>query len=229
MRFRPALHRETSPRSLRSYPSRRGPPSVHGKRLDVFRGTTKPPFSHKIVSTRTAPFSKWNPSPAMSVTGLEHAYIQNRDALVRFLRVRGAGESAEDIVNDLWIRVSERTDQHIANPLAYLYRAADMMMIDRYRSHRQAALREQAWEDDRQSLGSMTPGPEREVSARQAIARADATLRSLGDRKAAIFRRARIDGVSQREIAKEFGISLSTVESDLRDAARALMKLKGQL
>ncbi len=229
MRFRPALDRETLPRSLRSYPIRRGPPSVHAKRLDVFRGTTQPPFSHKIVSTRTAPFSKWNPSPAMSVTGLEHAYIQNRDALVRFLRVRGAGESAEDIVNDLWIRVSERTDQHIASPLAYLYRAADTMMIDRYRSHRQAALREQAWEDDRQSLGSMTPGPEREVSARQAIARADATLRSLGDRKAAIFRRARIDGVSQREIAEEFGISLSTVESDLREAVRALMYLKGQL
>ncbi len=165
----------------------------------------------------------------MSVTGLEHAYIQNRDALVRFLRVRGAGDSAEDIVNDLWIRVSERTDQHIANPLAYLYRAADTMMIDRYRSRRQAVLREQAWEDDRQSLGTMTPGLEQEVSARQAIAQADATLRSLGDRKATVFRRARIDGISQREIAEEFGVSLSTVESDLRDAARALMKLKGQL
>lgn len=229
MRFRPALHLETSPRSLHSYSTRRRFSLVQGKRLGVFPRTRQPPFSHKIVSTRTAPFLKWNSSPVMSVTGLEHAYIQNRDELVRFLRIRGAGESAEDIVNDLWIRVSERTDQHIANPLAYLYRAADMMMIDRYRSHRQAALREQAWEDDRQSLGTLTPGPEREVSARQAIAQAEATLRSLGKRKAAIFRRARIDGIPQREIAEEFGISLSTVESDLREAVRALMYLKGQL
>ncbi len=36
-------------------------------------------------------------------------------------------------------------DGPIANPLAYLYRAADMLMIDRYRSRRQAELREQDW------------------------------------------------------------------------------------
>ena len=33
-----------------------------------------------------------------------------------------------------------------------------------------------------------------------------------------MFRRHRIEGVSQRQIADEFGVSLSTVESDLRRA-----------
>jgi RNA polymerase sigma-70 factor (ECF subfamily) len=55
------------------------------------------------------------------------------------------------------------------------------------------------------------------------------TLDELGPRAAAIFRRHRIDGVPQRQVAKEMGVSLSTVESDLRGAYRALAELKGRL
>jgi RNA polymerase sigma-70 factor (ECF subfamily) len=51
-------------------------------------------------------------------------------------------------------------------------------------------------------------------------------LRTLGPRKESVFRRARIDGVPQRRIAEELGISISTVESDLRIACHALARLK---
>ena len=46
---------------------------------------------------------------------------------------------------------------------------------------------------------------------------------------AAIFRRHRVDEVPQRKIAEEFGVSLSTVESDLRRAYRALAELKERM
>jgi RNA polymerase sigma-70 factor (ECF subfamily) len=45
----------------------------------------------------------------------------------------------------------------------------------------------------------------------------------------AIFRRHRIDGLPQRQLAEEFGVSLSTVESDLRRAYAALAQLKERL
>ena len=48
-------------------------------------------------------------------------------------------------------------------------------------------------------------------------------LDGLGARTATIFRRHRIDGVQQRDIARELGVSLSTVEADLRRAYRALL------
>ncbi|GGE85126.1 RNA polymerase sigma factor [Sphingomonas prati] len=166
----------------------------------------------------------------MSPTGLEAVFLANRDKLVRFLVARGAGEAAEDIVHDLWLKLAGRMDGPIGNPVAYLFRAADMLMIDRYRARRQAERRDQAWVEERgDGDASPDPGADRTIAARQEAARVAAALAALGPRAEAIFRRARIDGVPQRQIAAELGISLSTVESDLRTAYRALAELKERL
>lgn len=186
-------------------------------------------FSSPDVAATRPGISLRTESRAMPPTGLEAVYLSNRERLVRFLRARGAGHAAEDIVHDLWINVSARAEGPIANPVAYLFRAADLLMIDRYRSRRQAERRDQAWEDDRQELSTASPSPEREVIARQEAARVAEVLDRAGERRSAIFRRVRIDGVAQRRVAEEFGVSLSTVESDLREVARALLKLKGEI
>jgi RNA polymerase sigma-70 factor (ECF subfamily) len=165
----------------------------------------------------------------MPPTGLKSAFLNNRGKLLRFLKARGAGEAAEDLLHDLWLKVAERAEGPIANPLPYLYRAADLLMIDRYRSRRQAERRDQAWEDGRQDLSSAAPTPEREVASRQEAMRVAQVLRAMGARKATIFRRARIEGVPQRVIAADLGVSLSTVESDLREVTRALVKLKDEI
>ena len=189
----------------------------------------EPAFSCPAYPTKRGRFPTRTPRYAMPPTGLEAVYLEHRDALLRFLRARGAGEAAEDLVHDLWLKVAGRTDVPIANPIAYLYRAADLLMIDRYRSRRQADRRDQAWEDGRRDPSSVIPTPEREVEARQEAARVAQVLQALGDRKATVFRRARVEGVPQRVIATELGISLSTVESDLRDVTRALVKLKDEI
>ncbi len=43
-----------------------------------------------------------------------------------------------------------------------------------------------------------------------------------------MFRRFRLDGVSQAEIAREMGVSLSSIEKDLQKAYRALARLKAK-
>ncbi len=164
--------------------------------------------------------------PPGSPTGIEAVFLANRDKLVRFLVARGAGEAAEDLIQDLWIKVSVRMDGPVGNPLAYLFRAADMLMIDRYRARRQAALRDHDWSEGQ---GEADPSADRMIAGRQEAEQVAATLAGLGPRTATIFRRARIDGVPQRQIAAEMGISVSTVESDLRLAARALAGLKERM
>ena len=143
------------------------------------------------------------------------------------ITARGAGDAAEDLVQDLWVKVAGRMDGPIANPLAYLYRAADMLIIDRYRSRRQAAVREQDWVDGQGA--DPPPGTERAVEARQTAEQVAATLASLGERPATVFRRVRVDGIAQRQVAAELGVSISTVESDLRMAAHALAALKERI
>lgn len=168
----------------------------------------------------------------MGETGLEAIYLAHRDALLRFLRAHGAGAAAEDLLNELWLRLREARPGPIAQPLAYLYRAANNLMLDRYRSDRQATLREKDWSE---ATGTTFPGRsdapagDRVLAASQELELAGATLAALGPRIEQVFRRHRLDGIPQRVLAAEFGVSLSTIESDLRKATAALIALKRSL
>jgi RNA polymerase sigma-70 factor (ECF subfamily) len=169
------------------------------------------------------------PSPH---AGLEAVFLSNRARLLAFLAARGAGDAAEDLLHELWLKVSTGERGPIASPLSYLFRAADTLMIDRYRSQRQADKRDRDWSE---ASGGASPGVsdapsvERHVIGRQQARLVAETLDGLGQRTAAVFRRHRVDGVPQRQVAQEMGVSLSTVESDLRGAYRALAELKERL
>jgi RNA polymerase sigma factor (sigma-70 family) len=165
-------------------------------------------------------------------TPLALAFQEHRDQLLRFLRARGAGDTAEDLLQEVWIKVSSAKPGPIASPKAYLFSTANRLMIDHYRSARQAARRERNWAQA--SGGAVTdqsdaPSAERVVLGQEYARLAQRTLDELGPRPAAIFRRHRVDEVPQRKIAEEFGVSLSTVESDLRRAYRALTELKERM
>ena len=171
-------------------------------------------------------------SSSKTPSGLEAAFLEHREKLLRFLAARGAGEAAEDVLHEVWLKISAADTGPIAAPLAYLYRAANTLMIDRYRSLRQADKRDKDWTEATGGamLGvSDEPSPERRLIAQQQARMVAETLDALGERAAAIFRRHRIDGIQQRHVAEEFGVSLSTVESDLRSAYRALAELKERL
>lgn len=157
-------------------------------------------------------------------------FLANREKLLHFLRARGAGDASEDLVHEVWLRISAAAPHGpIANPLSYLFRTADLLLIDRYRSARQAGKRDRDWSELNAGDGAGTsdePSAERRVAARQEALSVMATLDRLGPRIAGVFRRHRVDGLAQRQVAEEFGVSLSTVESDLRAAYRALREWK---
>lgn len=160
-----------------------------------------------------------------AVQGLEGVLLANRDRVVRFLEVRGAGDAAEDIFQDLWMRLTEKGLGPIGEPLAYVMRAANNLMLDRYRSARQSALRDMAWSD---AAIAERPSAERTLISREQLALIERAIAATGERPARIFRRFRVDGVQQREIAAETGVSLSTVEADLRKVYAAIAKARRQ-
>jgi RNA polymerase sigma factor (sigma-70 family) len=161
--------------------------------------------------------------------GIEAVLVAHRAQLLRFLVSHGAGDAAEDLLQDLWMRMSDRPTGPVANPLSYLYRAANNLMIDRHRAERQARLREQAWtESHGRDETSSEPSAEEAAMSREELQRLNAALLALGERPAACFRRFRLDGIPQKQIAQELGVSLSTVESDLRRAYAALMAARRQ-
>jgi RNA polymerase sigma factor (sigma-70 family) len=158
--------------------------------------------------------------------GLQAIFLANRAVLLRFLAARGAGDEAEDLLQELWFRVSATPTGPIASPLSYLYRAAENLMRDRHRAVRQSTLRDRAW-DEAQSPASPgisdTPSGERVLIAREQLARVERALAAIGDRPRDVFRLHRIEGLAQRDIASRLGVSISTVESDMRKAFRAVL------
>ena len=168
----------------------------------------------------------------MTASGLEAVFLANRETLLRFLRARGGADAAEDLLQEVWLRAATADTGPIAEPLSYLYRTANNLMLDRHRSATRGQRRDQEWSD---AAGGAVPGvsdapsAERILIGRERLRIAEAALAALGDRAASVFRRYRIEGVSQREIAADLGISLSAVEKDLQKAYRAMIDLRRRI
>ena len=162
-------------------------------------------------------------------TGLSQIFMANRGALLRFLRARGAGADAEDLLQDMWMKLEAKDLGPVADPLPYLYRMANNLMLDRYRSATRRERREQDWAGGAGGVmaeaSEAVPIDERLVLNEQ-LTRAREALRALGPRVELVFRRFRIEGVGQKTIAEELGVSLTTVEKDLQKAYRAMIALK---
>ncbi|MFP5434312.1 RNA polymerase sigma factor [Sphingobium sp. ba1] len=165
-------------------------------------------------------------------TGLSAIFMAKRAALLRFLRARGAGENAEDLLQDMWMKLEAKDLGPVSDPVPYLYRMANNLMLDRYRSAIRRERREQDWAE---GAGGVMADPTDDVPVDermilvQRLDEARAVLRDLGPRVELIFRRFRIEGVGQKVIAEELGVSLTTVEKDLQKAYRAMLTLKQKL
>jgi RNA polymerase sigma-70 factor (ECF subfamily) len=152
--------------------------------------------------------------------------IEQRGRILQFLRLRGAGDAAEDYYQELWMRLSHRASDNIADPISYVMRAANNLMLDHYRSNRQREARDLAWG---QYMSHTEASSENRLIAEQQLRLLDEKIQSLGSRPATVFRRFRLDNIPQKEIAAELGVSLSTVEADLRKVYAAIAATRRQL
>lgn len=153
---------------------------------------------------------------------LAASFMTHRAALFRYLRARGAGDDAEDLLQELWLKL-DGVVTLAGDDRAYLYRMAHNLMLDRARAAARRRGREHAFQHDRLS-GEVDDAPpaDRTLIAREQLRRVDAVLGALGERTDFIFRRFRVDNVPQRDIAAELGITLSAVEKHLQKAYRAV-------
>jgi RNA polymerase sigma-70 factor (ECF subfamily) len=161
--------------------------------------------------------------------GLEQVFLSHRPQLLRFLRARGAGEQAEDLLQEVWMRIIATDPGPLSNPLAYIHRVANNLMLDARRAEQRGAQRDLAWHEARTG-GTGEPADEatgeRALIAREELRQIETELAVAGDRVEKVFRRYRLDNVSQRDIALELGISLSSVEKDLQRAYRVLLEVR---
>jgi RNA polymerase sigma-70 factor (ECF subfamily) len=159
--------------------------------------------------------------------GLIAAFMLHRARIARFISLRCGGNDADDLLQELWLK-ARAVGTPVERPLGYLYRMADRLVLDRRRGASRGRSREGDWAHayDRLSDASEPAFAERRLLARERLSNIDEALNAVGERAALIFRRYRLDGIAQRDIAEELGVSVSTVEKDLRRIYDALLSIE---
>jgi RNA polymerase sigma factor (sigma-70 family) len=165
--------------------------------------------------------------------GLAALVSAYRPDLRAFLAARcGDPGEADDLLQELWLKVAHLPSAPIANGRAYLFRVANNLVLDRVRARHRAMRRDRAWLDEGTSA-TLAATEDRPDPAPQAD---DVLMRQ---QEAALVRRAiaelppaarralelhRIEGRGQAEVAQMMGISRSGVEKNLANAMRQLRR-----
>jgi RNA polymerase sigma-70 factor (ECF subfamily) len=161
-------------------------------------------------------------------SALVAAYLEKRPNLLRFFTMRTSSASeAEDIVQEIYVRIATVDDAAIENPLAYLYRLGTNVMLDRVRARRRSAARDDAYFQTFQAgtsaeAASDAPSPESAWEARMRLEHVLAVVERMPPRRKQVFIMHKIDALSYAEIAQSLRISRSAVEKLMMAALRDL-------
>jgi RNA polymerase sigma-70 factor (ECF subfamily) len=136
-----------------------------------------------------------------------------RGALVRRGRTP---HDAEDLVQEAWVRLANyEREQKVLEPEAFLMRTALNLSID---AHRARETRGEEVLLEEVVLADLSPGAEEIVLARERMARMSVCLGRLNEKTRQILLSHRVDGMTYQEIARQHGLSTSTVEKHVAKA-----------
>lgn len=154
-----------------------------------------------------------------------HILPHERDVRIWLQRRLVAEGDVEDIVQECYCHFAQLSDVgHIAEPRAYFFTTARHLAFRQLR--KAAVVRMEAISDTiRDELQTDQPSPEQAAVAREELGRVEEALKTLPDRARRIFIMRRVDGMSQKEIANQLGVSEMVVENEASRSLRAILKL----
>ncbi len=156
------------------------------------------------------------------------AYMERRSNLVRFFAARtGSRAAAEDLVQELYLKLATGRDAGAVHPTAFLYRIALNLMLDTTRGQARSAARDAAWRETAhasaggQDIADEIPADEA-VASRQRLSRLVEALAQLPPQMQRAFRLHKLEGLSHAETARVMDLSVKSVEKHISAALKAL-------
>lgn len=155
---------------------------------------------------------------------LDEVAAEMRGPLTRFFQRRvGPSEDADDLVQDVFSRLAAQDLESIENIQGYVFQVASNILRDR---SRRASVR---------SIICSTPesfdiedeagfSPERILQSREVVRMMSSAISELPESVRTVFCQYHLDGVAQVEIARQLGLSLSTVEKRMARANAHLLR-----
>lgn len=137
--------------------------------------------------------------------------------MVFFLRRLGNHAEAEDMIQEVFMRLATMDATRVQSPEAYIFRMAVNLLRDRSRREK-VRFTHRAESIAADEAGIDLLDPLRVVAGRESLDDLATALRELPERTRDIFILYRLENVDKRDIAQAFDISLSTLERHLTRA-----------
>lgn len=152
--------------------------------------------------------------------GLEELYRSQKRGLMRFVARRGRRQDAEDVVQQVFVKVAGSTDPAaILAPAEYLRQAAANILRDRARAAQRRGGEDHLPIEDALAVAG---DPVAMLEARDRLARIEEAVLRLKPLARQIFLARRLDGYTYAEIAQQTGLSVRGVEKQMNRALKLL-------
>jgi len=141
----------------------------------------------------------------------------------------GCLATAEDLVQDTYVRVATAlADRPIRHLPAFLHQTARNLALDHLRK---VAVRRDVPDNQLALDGLSSPGPDPEQAAgfSRQVERLEAVLAELPARRREILLLHKIHGWRHSDIAHHYGITVSAVEKNLRQALAQCLAVAGDV
>ncbi|SFW72558.1 MULTISPECIES: RNA polymerase sigma factor [Pseudomonas] len=156
----------------------------------------------------------------MSQSRFHHVFLAQRTPLLRTLeRMVSNPSTAEDLLQETYLRVTralaERTVEHLE---PFVFQTARNLALDHLRARRAQArtLLDDVPLEVVQNVVAPQSSAEDAAHAQQLLERLNVSLQALSPRQRQIFILSRLHGHRYQEIAERLGVSLSTVQKELK-------------
>lgn len=151
---------------------------------------------------------------------ISHLYKQHNNWLIGWLRRKiDCPHRALDLAQDTFVKLISRKDVlAIKQPRTYLSTIARGLVIDHYR---RASLEQAYQEYLRQQPEEIQISPEEQALVLEALTSIDKLLDTLSEKVRRAFLLSQLDGLTYPEIARQMGISVSSVQKYMMQALRA--------
>jgi RNA polymerase sigma factor (sigma-70 family) len=154
------------------------------------------------------------------------SHVLPHEAAVRawLRRWTGGGQDIDDVIQEAYCRLAELDDvTHIGSGRAYLFQTTRNIVLEQVRRSKIVRI------DNVTDMGALNiddemPPLDRVVAGARELQRVQALIERLPSKCRRVFILRRVHGVSQREIAKMFGISENAVEKQAVRGLKAILK-----
>ncbi|QFZ81391.1 sigma-70 family RNA polymerase sigma factor [Variovorax paradoxus] len=135
----------------------------------------------------------------------------------RLTRLLGSDDLAGDALQDTWLRLRRLEDQGpVQHPRAFLLRMAVNIAVNNLRSQSRIVPRSEV--DALLDVADTAPGPAEIAEARSEMAALYKVIARMPKRRRDILVLVRWQGLPQKDVAERLGVSLHTVEHELKRA-----------